>query len=82
MCTTKKDTAKPVSLQFANLLGSNPSKLPIPGDLEVLGVKAPSYADDGTLYMLPDGSIWEYLGISGYAVDNRDRVNGWKKLQQ
>jgi hypothetical protein len=29
--------------------------------------------------MLPDGTIWEYLGISGYSADNRDRINGWSR---
>ena len=31
----------PVSLQFANVFGSNPQALPVPGDKPVLGVKPP-----------------------------------------
>jgi hypothetical protein len=71
---------KAVSLQFSNVHGNDPSKLPLPGEFEVLGVRAPKFAADGTTYMLSDGTIWTYNGISGCAIDNKDRVNGWEMI--
>lgn len=70
----------PVTLQFANVFGSNPQALPIPGDNSVLGVNAPKWADDNTIYLMPDGSLWEYKGISAYKCDNDMRVNGWLNI--
>lgn len=72
------NTYRPVTLQFANVFGSDPSKLPLPGDYPRCFVKAPVHADSGCRYMLPDGGIWEYKGISGYKCDNDERVNGWE----
>lgn len=66
-----------VSMRFTAVYGADPSKLPTPGEAPVLGVEPPRY---GTRYMLEDGSVWEYLGISAYACDNRERVNGWRRL--
>lgn len=74
--------AKPVSLQYANVIGSSPACLPIPGDDPVLGVKPPLFAGDNTRYLMPDGSVWEYLGISGMRADDQQRVNGWQKIQE
>lgn len=71
---------RPVTLLFANLLGSDPAYLPGPGDDPVLGVAPPVYAGDGTRYLMPDGSAWEYAGISGMDADNRERINGWRKV--
>lgn len=34
----------------------------------------------GERVILPDGTIWEYIGISAYACDNRDRINGWQNV--
>lgn len=75
-----KAGAKPVTLQFANVFGSNAHYLPNPTTGDILGVKAPVYAADNTRYLMPDGSVWEYLGISGNDTDNRERVNGWLKI--
>ena len=68
---------RPVSLQFANIFGANPVALPIPGERSRYGVNPPCHADSMVRYMLPDGSIWEYKGISAYAIDDKDRVRGW-----
>lgn len=71
---------KPVSLRFANVYGSDPRALPIPGEAPRYNVRAPRYAADGTAYLMPDGSVWEYLGTSAYDADNRDRVRGWQQI--
>lgn len=72
--------AHPVSLVFANLVGSDAHFLPDPISGDILGVKAPQFAGDGTRVLMPDGSIWEYLGI-GYDIDNKERVNGWSNVR-
>jgi hypothetical protein len=46
----------------------------------VLGVDPPAYDGDNTRYLMPDGTVWEYCGWSGYAVDNDH--NGWFKVAQ
>ena len=38
------------------------------------------YADSEIMVMLPDGSVWKYKGVSGYKIDNADRVNGWLNI--
>jgi len=74
------NTYRPVTIAFSNVYGDNPNALPVPGTDERLGVKPPRYANDGTRYMLCDGSIWEYKGISAYKADNDERVNGWQMI--
>ena len=74
--------ACPVSLQWANRFGSNAHYLPDPISGPILGTRAPVFAGDHTRALLPDGSIWEYLGISGNDVDNKERVNGWLMIQK
>lgn len=74
--------AKPVTLQYANCVGSSPACLPMPGDGPVLGVDPPIYAGDNTRYLMPDGSVWEYMGISGRYADDKDRVNGWQRIKE
>lgn len=76
----RANTYIPVSLQFANSFGDNPAFLPVPGGPSRFGVKPPEYAQDGTRYMLSNGEIWEYMGISPYSADNRERVNGWQLI--
>ena len=71
---------KPVSLAFSNVFGNDPNKLPGPSQSEIYGVKPPKYADDGTTYMLSDGTVWTYKGISAYKVDNMERYNGWERV--
>lgn len=73
-----EDGVVPVTLQFSNVYGNNPKALPGPGDASVCGVKAPYAADGGTKYMLSDGSVWEYKGVSAYKCDNESRINGWE----
>jgi len=72
------NTYIPVSLKFSNMFHNNPFMLPIPGETSRYGVNPPKHADSMTRYMLSDGSIWEYKGISAYAVDNKERVRGWE----
>lgn len=69
-----------VTMKFTAVYGADPSKLPVPGDAPVLGVVAPKSALDEVQYMLEDGTVWEYRGISGYRGDNADRVNGWQPI--
>jgi hypothetical protein len=69
---------RPVTLLFANMYGPDPRALPIPGERDRHGVYAPLHAESRTAYMLCDGSIWEYRGISGYDIDNKERVRGWE----
>ena len=74
----ESNTYRPVSLQFSNIFGNDPYRLPTPGQRSVYGVKSPMSADSETQYMLSDGSIWKYLGISAYRCDNIGRINGWE----
>lgn len=71
----------PVSIPFANICRSDPNCLPIPGQAPVFGVVAPKWADDGTCYLMPDGTEWVYRGISAYKCDDMTRINGWEKLE-
>lgn len=70
---------RPVPLAWANALG-RAQHLPQPGDPWHFGLQPPGWAEDGTRYMLPDGTVWEYLGISGYETTNRGRINGWEDV--
>jgi len=72
---------KPVSLKWSNYFGNDPKYLPVPGSLPILGVNPPKWADDCTRYMLSNGDIYEYLGISGNIIDNKGRINGWGKME-
>lgn len=76
----RRHKGRAVSLRFTAVYGADPSKLPVPGDPPVLGVEPPTSAENGTRYMLEDGSVWEYLGIGPYRCDNRSRVNGWSRV--
>ncbi len=75
----KYSGVQPVPLTFANQYG-RVEDLPIPGDAPKAGVKAPPHADSGHRVLMPDGTVWEYKGVSGYKVDNDSRVNGWEDV--
>ena len=69
----------PVPLRWANTTPEPTAKyLPTPEHPERYGFYLKRlYADSEITVMLPDGSIWKYKGISGYKIDNEDRINGW-----
>jgi hypothetical protein len=39
-------------------------------------------ADGGDRVMMPDGTIWEYKGISAYCADNLSRRCGWEDVSE
>lgn len=51
-----------------------------PHTISIAEIKPTRHAESGERVMLPDGTIWEYKGISGYAADNRGRIDGWEDV--
>jgi hypothetical protein len=48
---------------------------------DIRRVKPTRAAGTGERVRLSNGRVYEYKGISGYAADNRFRVNGWERIQ-
>jgi len=51
------------------------------GHTDVSKVKPQHAAGTGETVRMQDGSIFEYVGISGYASDNKTNTNGWRKIK-
>jgi DNA topoisomerase IB len=47
---------------------------------DIRQVKPTTAAGSGERVQLKNGHVYEYKGISGYAIDNKNRINGWERL--
>ncbi len=48
---------------------------------DISKVKPKHSAGYGEIVKLANGQLWEYKGISGYDIDNKNRINGWERIK-